>query len=149
MKHVIDTNVLIHGSSQELPFEEMITVPEVTEELRSTDSINRFETEKIAIYSPSEKIVEQVKEKADDINSEVSDADIKLVSLAKEKEAILVTDDYHMQNLAEKTNTIWKSFQKKGIDDSFEWKKICSNCEREIEKDRCPLCGGEYKLVSN
>ncbi len=146
-RHVVDTNVLIHGHNQKLPFEQVVTVPEVTQEIRSREAANRFENENIEIRVPGKKAVEEVREKAKEINSSVSETDIKLVSLAKELGAVLVTDDYHMQNLCIHLDTDWKPFLKEGIKEGLEWENVCINCGRKVEKGKCPICGSKTKKV--
>ncbi len=147
--HVVDSNIFIHGKGMKLPFENMLTVPEVTGELESEEAINRFESEDVGIEEPSDKVLKEVRKKALELNSDVSDTDLKLVSLAKEKKCFLVTDDYHMQNLADKMDIRWKGFLKKGIEESYEWKKVCSDCGRDVEGAKCPVCGGKPKISSN
>ncbi len=147
--HVVDSNIFIHGKDIELPFENMLTVPEVTGELESEEAINRFESEDVGIEEPSDKALKEVRKKALELNSDVSNTDLKLVSLAKEKKCFLVTDDYHMQNLADKIGIRWKGFLKEGIEESYKWKKICSDCGREIKENKCQVCGGSPKISSS
>ena len=112
-------------------------------------SSHSFEISGDILDAPSKDAVNKIRTESERINSEVSETDIKLLGLAKEKEGILVTDDYHMQNLAEKMGISWKGFEKDGIEEEFEWKKVCRDCGRTIESDKCPFCGGKAEIRSN
>ena len=147
-EHVVDANIFIHGSSRSIPFENLVTVPEVTAELESIEARNRFENEDVEIFEPSEESVNDVRNQVGNIGSEVSGTDIKLLALAKERNGVLVTDDYHMQNLAERTGINWKGFMKEGIKSSFEWVRVCKSCGREVESKKCPYCGSETEKRS-
>lgn len=145
---VVDSNVFIHGNSVSLPFENMVTVPEVTMELESSEAVNRFENEDVQIKEPSEKTMEKIRRKSKQISSDISETDLKLLSLAKEEGGVLVTDDYHMQNLAEKTGIKWQGFMKEGIEKGLEWVRKCDNCGREVETKKCGFCSSDTSLVS-
>lgn len=142
-EHIVDSNVFIHGSSRKIPFENLVTVPEVTMELESVEARNRFENEEVNIQEPSKDEIKRMEEKSGKTGSQVSDTDIRLLALAKERNGVLVTDDYHMQNLAERLGISWKPFLKEGIQKDFKWEKVCSNCGKKTEKQKCPVCGAE------
>jgi len=146
--HIVDSNVFIHGSSRNIPFEDLVTVPGVTAELESQEARNRFENEDVRIDEPSKDSVKRVKEYVGSIGSEVSETDIELLALAEEMDGVLVTDDYHMQNLAEKKGIKWKAFMKKGIDSSYDWVRVCKSCGRRVEQKICPHCGSETRKMS-
>lgn len=141
-QHVIDTNVLIHGSGLELPFEQMITVPEATQELKTPPAQQRFEAEDIQIQEPSPENIEKIRQTAEKRGEDLSDTDTKLLALALQLNAVLVTDDYGMQNLAEALDIDYTGFLKKEIENPQEWEKICSRCGKKLEGDICSVCGG-------
>lgn len=145
--HILDANVIIHGTEIELPFEKMVTVPEVTQEIKSDRAKQTFDIHKIKIQEPEESKVEEVKEKAKKIGLKVSKTDEKLIALAKELGGTLVTDDYEMQNIAEKLELPYKTFLKEGIKESKEWERVCKRCKHRTDKEVCEKCGGETKLA--
>jgi len=146
-KHVIDANVLIHGSGVELPFTDMITVPEVTKELESAAAQTRFEAHEIELREPEDRYVEQVEEQAGKMGQEFSEVDTRLLALALQLDAVLVTDDYGMQNVAAELSVSYEGFLKEEIEGSQEWEKVCSRCGKVVEGDRCRRCGGEAMKV--
>lgn len=139
--HVIDSNVLIHSAGMEIPFDNMVTVPDVTAEMESFRARRRFEAEDIGILEPSSESLEEVKARAKEGQESLSETDMKLVALAMELDAFLVTDDYGMQNLAEKLGVECKTFLKEGIEETKDWKTVCSGCGKEVEGKKCPVCG--------
>jgi UPF0271 protein len=146
--HIIDANVLIHGSERELPFDRMLTVPSVTDELESFRAQQRFESDDIQIREPEQAYINTVKDRADDIGADISATDIKLIALALQEDGILVTDDYGMQNLAQHLDIQTEPFLKDGIDTTEEWTRICTNCGQEVDGPTCPICGAETEKTS-
>lgn len=145
--HVLDANVIIHGTEIELPFDEMVTVPEVTQEIKSDRAKQTFDIHKIEIREPDNEATEEIGEKAEKANLELSKTDIRLIALAKKINGTLVTDDYEIQNLAEQINIPYKTFLKEGIEEAKNWKRVCKNCEHRTDRKTCEKCGGETKLV--
>lgn len=146
--HIIDANVLIHGSERELPFDRMLTVPSVTDELESFRAQQRFESDDIQIREPEQARINTVTDRADDIGADLSQTDIELLALALQEDGILVTDDYEMQNLAEHLDIQTKTFLKDGINTAEEWTEVCTNCGREVDGPTCPVCGAETRKTS-
>ncbi|MDY6788647.1 MAG: DNA-binding protein [Candidatus Nanohaloarchaea archaeon] len=147
--HVVDSNVFIHGAGRKLPFKDMATVPGVTEELESFRSQRRFEAEDVDIREPGEKSVREVEDMAGEELEEVSETDKRLLALAMETDSVLVTDDYHMQNLAEKAGVRYQEFMKEGIEEQKDWEKVCSNCGRKLEQEKCPVCGSRARKTES
>lgn len=145
--HVIDANVIIHGSSMDLDFEAMMTVPAVTAELDSTESRRRFDTMDIDIREPTGGARERVEDAVEQTGVEVSGTDQDLVALALAQDAVLVTDDYDMQTLAAELGVACEEFLKDGIEDAITWKTVCENCGRDVDGQRCPVCGTGVRRV--
>lgn len=141
--HVIDSNVLIHSAGMEIPFDNMVTVPEVTAEMESFKAKRRFEAEDIDIREPRQEALDKVRRRSEEEGESLSNTDIKLLALALDLEAVLVTDDYWMQNLADKMSIECKDFLRDGIEDTKEWEKVCSSCGRELKSVKCPVCGSK------
>tara|TARA_B110000014_G_C20102064_1_gene578699 strand:+ start:642 stop:1229 length:588 start_codon:yes stop_codon:yes gene_type:complete len=87
----------------------------------------------------------------------LSETDLNLVALAQEKNVVLVTDDYRMQNLAEALGLKWKSAELGGISEIWEWILKCTGCGTTFESPEGPLqkrgelgvcvdCGSPLKL---
>ena len=64
---------------------------------------------------------------------------------AFELDGVLVTDDYAMQNVADRVDVDVKVIAREGISETREWTFQCQGCGREFDehRDRCPVCGME------
>jgi UPF0271 protein len=57
----------------------------------------------------------------------------------------LVTEEYAMQNGAEKLGVTVETIAREGITEEREWGFQCAGCGREFDEqhDRCPICGSD------
>jgi len=140
MRPVIDANVLMHGR-RNYNFRKASTVPQVIDELESSDSRLKADTLDLDVRRPSEDSMEQVEDKADEIFAKVSKADKALLALALDSGEKLITDDKDLQNLASHLDISFEAFLGSEIDEQLEWKKVCSNCGEEVSSPPCPRCG--------
>ena len=62
-----------------------------------------------------------------------SENDLALVSLALERSALLITDDYRMQNIASFLDIEWQGVSEVGIREVWSWNLVCSGCKREYD----------------
>ena len=87
----------------------------------------------------------------------MSETDLALVSLALERSALLITDDYRMQNVATILDIEWQGVSEVGIGQVWAWTLICSGCRSEFEAPNststkqknygeCTNCGTALKL---
>ncbi|MDY6779077.1 MAG: DNA-binding protein, partial [Halobacteria archaeon] len=76
--------------------------------------------------------------------SEITETDLRLIAAALELGATLVTDDYAMQNVAERLDVEVEMIAQEGIDEERDWKFQCQGCGRVFDEEkRCPVCGSE------
>ena len=89
--------------------------------------------------------------------SGISQTDLSLVALAHSKGAVLATDDYRMQNLAERLGMEWMPVVMDGISETWKWELRCIGCGtvfdspespslRKREIGECVNCGSRLKL---
>ncbi|MGD9130845.1 MAG: ribonuclease VapC [Candidatus Bathyarchaeota archaeon] len=158
---VLDTSAFIGGFDPLTVPEEQYTVPEVKNELIE-DSMNwmRFnaavESGKLTVKSPKSSVVDEVKEasmKVGDIRY-LSEADLQVLALALELKGnglipLIVTDDYSIQNVANKIGIGFTSLMTFGIKFRFKWILYCPACFRKYPPDYefkvCEVCGTELK----
>ena len=86
----------------------------------------------------------------------LSNVDFELLALTVERGAILVTDDYRLQNLCELGGIAWSSVTTEGIRSMWSWELRCSGCgwvadtPKNPYSDRnlgnCRECGSELAL---
>ena len=138
--YAVDANIFIHGRKPR--FSEMVTVPEVVEELKSESGERGFNATQIAVKEPTNRSLEIVKELSEQINSPTSEADEKLLALARDQGAVLVSDDKALQNMALHLDIEFEGFMEDKIEEKRSWKLVCPSCGRETSK-RCSSCGKE------
>ncbi|WP_435319526.1 NOB1 family endonuclease [Haloarchaeobius sp. TZWSO28] len=123
------------------------TIPMVRDELEG-ESVYRYDAMEGAgmhVHIPDTETTERVRRAARETGDldVLSDTDIRLVAASFELDGTLVTDDYAMQNVAEKLNVGVEVIARDGIDERRDWRFQCAGCGREFDenKDRCPICG--------
>jgi UPF0271 protein len=144
--YVLDSSAFI----QEYHTDESIaSIPMVREELED-ESAFRFdalEGSGMHLHIPEPETVERVERAATETGDEgvLSRTDIRLVAAAFELDGQLVTDDYAMQNVAEKLSVGVEVIARNGIEEQRDWRFQCQGCGREFDEDqdRCPVCGSD------
>ena len=87
----------------------------------------------------------------------LSKVDLELLALSIQENKKLITDDYRLQNLAEKAGINWSSISTKGISKLWEWELKCLACKKEYptpeetnkkksDWGECINCGSSLKL---
>ncbi|MFC6974557.1 NOB1 family endonuclease [Halomicroarcula sp. GCM10025709] len=142
--YVLDSSAFINEYHTD---ERIAAVPEVREELED-EAAYRFdalEGSGMHLHIPEENTVERIRRAAGETGDldELSGTDIQLVAAAFELDGTLVTDDYAMQNVAEKLDVTVEVIAREGISERRDWLFQCAGCGREFEEnhDRCPVCG--------
>jgi len=133
-------------------FENMITIPDVIEEIKDENSRLYLSLLNIKVEAAQKEKIEEVRkiaERSGDIHK-LSDTDIKLIAKALElkEEAILVTDDYSIQNVANLLDIKVDSIIQPSIKKTFKWERICRGCGKSVEEGRttCDICGSDTIL---
>jgi len=123
------------------------SIPMVQDELEGEHAFrfDAMEGSGMHIHIPRDDAVEKVQRAADHTGDldVLSDTDIRLVASAFELDGTLVTDDYAMQNVADRLDVTVEVIAQNGIEEQRDWSFQCSGCGREFDenKDRCPICG--------
>ncbi|MCU4718834.1 NOB1 family endonuclease [Halapricum hydrolyticum] len=142
--YVLDSSAFINEYHTDA---EIATIPLVREEL-TDESAYRFdalEGSGMHLHIPDSETVERVERAARETGDleELSRTDIRLVAATFELDGTLVTDDYAMQNVADKLEIAVEVIAQEGIDEQRDWRFQCQGCGREFDEnhDRCPICG--------
>ena len=108
--------------------------------------------------TPSEDALARARELATSTGdmAGLSNVDFELLALTVERGAILVTDDYRLQNLCELGGITWSSVTTEGIRSMWSWELRCSGCgwvadaPEKPYSDRnlgnCRECGSDLTL---
>ena len=147
MKVILDTSAIIYLNDFR-EFDEILTVPEVIEEVKDKTSKIKLSGINLKVVEPNfiaVKTVETVAHTTGDLEK-LSQTDIKILALAKENGYTIVSDDRNIQNVAEKLGINFFSIFNEKISKFITWKKYCKNCKRYFDSgETCPVCGS--KLV--
>ena len=83
----------------------------------------------------------------------LSSVDIELLALAMEKQGVLHTDDYRMQNVATSAGIEWSSVTQSGISKGWDWQLRCTGCGKSEATSAgdaaivdCDICGSPQVL---
>jgi len=144
--YILDSSAFIHEYHTD---ESIASIPLVREELED-ESAYRFdalEGSGMHMHIPDEETIERIERAARETGDfdELSRTDIRLVAATFELDGRLVTDDYAMQNVAEKLEVEVEVIARDGIEEQRSWIYQCQGCGREFDEnhDRCPICGSE------
>jgi UPF0271 protein len=158
---IIDTSVILSGKPISLKNGKMVTTQGVSKELTpgGKDYQNfQFLIEKgLSVYSPTKESIKHVRllsEETGDINR-LSDTDTEILALAFEinnedkEEPIILTDDYSIQNVANKLKIKFESVSQSGIKKRFKWQSRCTGCGKKFKDNIniCPICGSTTKSI--
>ncbi|MEM2913475.1 MAG: hypothetical protein QXR06_03940 [Candidatus Bathyarchaeia archaeon] len=145
---VIDTSAFISGFDPSAVNEEAYSVSRVGDELLEGSIMKmRFnasiESGRLKLINPSVKCIDIAKEASREVGDigSLSEADIEVLALAvqlKDRgyEAVVLTDDYSMQNVAEKLELNFTPLANLGIRYHLSWIYYCPACGRKYPPDR-------------
>jgi UPF0271 protein len=141
---VLDSSAFIHRYSTA---EQTVSTAAVRAELSGRASY-RFDADLgggMRLHSPSDESIDRVRTAAADSGDAavLSETDIGLVATAFELQATLVTDDYAMQNVADRLRLQTHQIAQAGIGTARIWRFQCQGCGRTFDDsaERCPICG--------
>ncbi|MCQ4332677.1 NOB1 family endonuclease [Natronomonas sp. F2-12] len=146
--HVLDSSAFINEYTTS---ESIATIPLVREELEDEAGyrFDALEGSGMRIHIPDPETVDRIERAARETGDEatLSRTDVRLLATAFELDATLVTDDYAMQNVAEKLDITVDVIAQEGIDERREWRFQCQGCGRTFEEnhERCEICGSDLE----
>jgi UPF0271 protein len=158
---VLDTSAFIAGFDPLTVPEKQYTVPEVKNELiAGSMTWMRFnaavESGKLTVKNPKSSVLDEVQEASRKVGDMryLSETDLQVLALALELKGggyspVIVTDDYSIQNVANKIGVEFASLMTFGIKFRFKWILYCPACYRKYPPDYkfkvCEVCGTELK----
>jgi UPF0271 protein len=152
MRYVLDTSALISG--EDFMGGEFYTTFSAVKEAQKKGMTPQLESIldiKIKSMNPGKKHVEVVvaqSEKTGDIKR-LSPTDIEILALARELDAMILSDDYSIQNLANEMGLKYHGVLIKEIEEKIYWTYKCRGCGKPFEKPhkKCPVCGSGIKTI--
>ena len=115
-----------------------------------------IENRKLTVRSPKSSVFQEIQEASRKVGDMryLSEADLQVLALALELKGrglspLIVTDDYSIQNVANKIDVKFTSLMTFGIKFRFKWILYCPACFRKYPSDykfkSCEVCGTELK----
>lgn len=153
MRLVLDATAIRSGMTISGQHEWFIT-PSVKDELKKGKTGKDLELLidlSLKVASPTVECIGKVKRAAEvtgDI-SRLSNTDVDVLALALELGAMILTDDYSIQNLASVLKIEYQSGTTTGIKEVFHWTYRCRGCRRTFDSKEatCPICGSDIRVV--
>jgi len=158
---VLDTSAFIAGFDPLTVPEKQYTVPEVKKELiAGSMPWMRFnaavENRKLNIRNPKSSVLQEILEASRKVGDMryLSEADLQILALALELKGrglspLIITDDYSIQNVANKIDVEFTSLLTFGIKFRFKWILYCPACYHKYPPDYkfniCEVCGTTLK----
>ena len=158
---VIDTSAFIAGLDPHSVSIEQYSVPTVRSELLEGSMPRvRFnaavDSGKLKLMEPNPDFLAKVIEISKSVGDVLylSEVDLQVLALAlqlksSDYDPMVVTDDYSIQNVANRMSTRFVSLINFGIRYQFQWILYCPACHRKYPSDhqlkKCQVCGTELK----
>ena len=145
---VLDASAFIHDYTTDDP---IATIPLVREELEDESGyrFDALEGSGMRLHIPNAETIDRIERAATETGDRetLSRTDIRLLAAAFELDATLVTDDYAMQNVADKLEIDVSVIEQDGIEQRRNWQFQCQGCGRTFEDhhERCPICGSDLE----
>ncbi len=157
---IIDTSAVLSGKPINIENAKLVTTSLVQNELKPGGKdykIFQFLKEKgLIVMAPSNESIETINKTSNNTGDKnrLSDADKEILALALDinkdkKEAIILTDDYSIQNIANVLKIKYQNISQPGITKKFKWTYQCSGCCKKFKENIniCPICGASIKNI--
>ncbi len=152
MPYVLDATALRAGMSiQEKG--RFFTTPGVIDEIRKGRVARSLELAveiSLTVAEPGDGAKRKIQETAEQTGDDgrLSETDKEILALAWELKAVIVSDDYSVQNVAAVLGLKTES-QIDGIRKTINWTYRCRGCGRYYDEKQpdCPICGSEVRSV--
>jgi UPF0271 protein len=158
---IIDTSAILSGKPIEIQNGIMLTASGVSDELspggRDYQIFQLLQGKGLRIQTPTKQSLGLVKKSAKETGDDqrLSSADLEILALALDvnaddgSEAMILTDDYSIQNVAVALHLKFQGFSQKEITSSFQWISSCPGCKWRFQNPVavCPVCGTKTTTV--
>jgi len=151
MRRVLDASALLSGASFD---GELFTTPEAVAEVRrlgSTPQLDAVLATKVRVLSATKESLEAVERTARDTGdiARLSPTDQGLLALARDLQAVVLTDDYSIQNVAARLGVRYEKILERGIREVVTWRYRCTGCGRFFEEPtrECRVCGSKVRTT--
>lgn len=154
MRYVLDSSAIFTCKGFDSR-SELNTTPNVLKEIKAGGRVRKHLEFLLAaglkVREPNNLYVNRVQEVAGvtgDIGK-LSDTDISIIALALETGAVIISDDYAIQNVARVMRIEYLGLGQDVIKKVLHWEYKCTGCGRKLpdKKMECPVCGHNARAV--
>jgi len=158
--YVLDTSAILSGKPINIDNAQIVTSPLIASELkpggRDYQTFQFLKEKGLSIITPSAESLHKINQSSSETGDigRLSDADKEILALAidlknDDKEIIILTDDYSIQNVANFLNITFQNISQPGITKKFKWTYQCRGCRKRFKENinDCPICGTSLKKV--
>jgi len=153
---VIDTSALVGKLQYAASDIQLATTPLLVKEMLRhglKDVVQMLgDTQKLRILEPSPESIKVVVDAATSLGdiAYLSQPDQQLLALAidlskQDFHVVVLTDDYSIQNVAQRLSINFRSIGEHGIREIIQWETYCPGCGHKFHNyskgDSCPICG--------
>lgn len=155
-KYIADSAVFIMGNCSVAACD-MVTISNVEDEMRSEEASLRYDIAKaegLRVEAAESEFIELIREQAAQTRDieKLSSTDIGILAKALEyhekygDDAVLITDDFAVQNIAARLGIVVMPVAQRTISDQIIWQKQCIGCFRHFKDgEECPVCGSPLR----
>lgn len=157
--YILDASAFINGFILDTNYN--YTTAEVVSEIRDFKSKLVLDIAindgKLSIVQPGDEFLGEVQSVISESGDvlRLSQQDISIIALALDfyshgRSVMVISDDYTIQNTLKILDIPFSSILTFGIDEVYNWVKVCSGCKRQYSEDYpfddCEVCGSSlYK----
>jgi UPF0271 protein len=158
---ILDTSAIFSGKPISLDNNILVTTLGVSKEItpggRDYQAFQYLMEKGLTIDIPSKESINKINkisaETGDKDRLSVADKEILALALDVNKdatrEAIIITDDYSIQNVAQELKIKFETISQRGITRKFKWSYRCLGCGKKFEENikTCPICGASTRNI--
>ena len=141
VRYVLDSTAFIEWPV--FPQGELYIPPRVSSEAKSLPS--QLKLDKVKIQAPSKQSRDLVFEALKETGNFISETDIDVIALSLDLKAILVSDDYSVQNVCAFVGVKFMPLSKPGILEKKIFRLRCTSCGCWVKGPVCETCGGKAR----
>ena len=158
---ILDTSAVLSGKPINFNNILIVTTPGVSNELKpggkDYQTFQFLIGKGLTICSPSDESISEINNiilGTGDVGR-LSNTDIEILALALDinkegnREPVILTDDYSIQNVANYLKINFISISQRGITKRFKWTCRCRGCGKKFKDNInvCPICGTKTKKI--
>jgi len=148
---VADASAILSG--KDISGLELYTTPSVLDEVRvgkRARLLGYMLEANLRVQPPQLGSIAAVRKKMDEMGDRVSKVDIEVLALALDLKAVLLCDDYSMQNIASELSIPFRPLSQRGIKRVVKYRYRCSGCGRFVKSEGdCPFCGSPVRRLKD